>query len=119
MEMRLNLDDGKSFSGKSFGAHKEIQGEVVFNTGMSGYVETLTDPSYKGQILVLTYPLQGNYGVPQPPYESKNIQVQGLIVTHYSENPSHHAAARSLGEWLKDEGIPAIYGVDTRTLTRH
>ncbi len=119
MEMRLTLEDGKSFTGKSFGALKEVLGEVVFNTGMSGYVETLTDPSYKGQILVLTYPLQGNYGVPKPPYESKNIQVQGLIVTHYSDSPSHHAAARSLGKWLQDEGIPAISGVDTRNLTRH
>jgi len=119
MEMNLVLEDGKSFTGKPFGALKEVLGEVVFNTGMSGYVETLTDPSYKGQILVLTYPLQGNYGVPKPPYESKNIQVQGLIVTHYSENPSHHAAALSLGDWLKNEGIPGIYGVDTRRLTRH
>src|SRR5271156_4174969 len=111
MEMNLVLDDGKSFTGKSFGAQREVLGEVVFNTAMSGYVETLTDPSYKGQILVLTYPLQGNYGVPKPPFESKNIQVQGLIVTHYSENPSHHAAERSLGDWLKDEGIPGVYGV--------
>ena len=117
--MRLVLQDGQQYVGHSFGAQKQCQGEVVFNTGMSGYVETLTDPSYRGQILVLTYPLQGNYGVPQGPYEAPNIQVQGLVVCHYSHNPSHHASVKSLGDWLKAEGVPAIYGVDTRTLTRH
>src|ERR1700730_6951741 len=116
--MKLRLEDGTEMSAYAFGAAGSVGGEVVFNTGMSGYVETLTDPSYKGQILVLTYPLQGNYGVPKGPYESKNIQVQGLIVSHYSENPSHHAGVKSLGDWLKADGIPAIYGVDTRTLTR-
>lgn len=117
--MRLVLQDGQIFHGESFGAAKEVQGEVVFNTGMSGYVETLTDPSYRGQILVMTYPLQGNYGVPQGPYEAARIQVQGLVVSHYSSEPSHHASVKSLGEWLRAEGVPAIYGIDTRTLTRH
>lgn len=117
--MKLVLDDGKVFEGKSFGFNKEVQGEVVFNTGMTGYVETLTDPSYRGQILVLTYPIQGNYGVPKGPFESNKIQVQGLIVSHYSENPSHHAAIKSLGFWLKENKIPAICGVDTRFITRH
>ena len=115
---KLVLEDGKVFEGTSFGAYKEVEGEVVFNTGMSGYVETLTDPSYRGQILVLTYPLQGNYGVPKGPFESGKIQVQGLIVSHYSDIPNHHASTESLGEWLTREGIPAIFGIDTRSLTR-
>lgn len=116
--MKLVLDDGTTFHGRSFGAHIEVQGEVVFNTGMTGYVETLTDPSYCGQILVLTYPLQNNYGVPEGPYESQRIQVQGLVVSRYSDRHSHHAAVRSLGEWLVSHGVPAVQGVDTRMLTR-
>jgi carbamoyl-phosphate synthase small subunit len=116
--MKLVLDDGTQFEGQPFGADRNVRGEVVFNTGMTGYVETLTDPSYRGQILVLTYPLQGNYGVPTGPFESARIQVQGLVVTHYSDSPSHHASVRSLSDWLKAEGIPALCGVDTRTLTR-
>lgn len=123
---KLLLEDGTELLGKSFGAHRTVGGEVVFNTGMTGYVETLTDPSYRGQILVITYPLVGNYGVPRPreagtidpPYESDRIQVQGLVVQSYVGDWSHHAAARSLGQWLESEGIPAITGVDTRTLTR-
>jgi carbamoyl-phosphate synthase small subunit len=113
-------------TGARFGASRPVTGEVVFNTAMSGYVETLTDPSYKGQILVLTYPLVGNYGVPAPrapaslapPYESDRIQVQGLVVQSYVDAHSHHAATRSLGAWLRDEDVPAITGIDTRTLTR-
>ncbi|MBL8609326.1 MAG: glutamine-hydrolyzing carbamoyl-phosphate synthase small subunit [Myxococcales bacterium] len=116
--MRLLLADGSSIAGASFGADAEARGEVVFNTGLTGYVETLTDPSYRGQILVMTYPLQGNYGVPPGPYESDRIQVAGLVVTRHSARPSHHAAERTLGEWLRAEGVPAIEGVDTRTLTR-
>ena len=116
--MQLMLDDGLVLSGKSFGASKSVLGEVVFNTAMTGYVEALTDPSYKGQILVLTYPLQGNYGVPKSGFESKQIQVQGLVVSHYTEYPSHYTSMQSLGNWLKQEGIPAISGIDTRTLTR-
>lgn len=113
--------------GQAFGANNPVAGEVVFNTGMAGYVETLTDPSYRGQILVATYPLIGNYGVPAPrdaealaePYESDAIQVQALVVQHYIETYSHHSAARSLDQWLKSEGVPAVSGIDTRTLTRH
>lgn len=124
--MKLVLEDGTTLVGRSFGASRPVAGEVVFNTGMSGYVETLTDPSYRGQILVTTYPLIGNYGVPAPrdpksiarPYESGQIQVQGLVVQNYVEAYSHHAATRSLGEWLSSEGIPAITDIDTRTLTR-
>ncbi len=124
--MRLTLDDGTSLRGVSFGANRAVHGEVVFNTAMTGYVETLTDPSYRGQILVLTYPSIGNYGVPaarapqsiEGPYESAEIQVQGLVVQSYCEQHSHHAGLRSLGDWLKSQGIPAISGIDTRALTR-
>ena len=116
--MQLTLDDGLVLSGKSFGASKSVKGEVVFSTAMTGYVEALTDPSYKGQILVLTYPLQGNYGVPISGFESKQIQVQGLVVSHYTEYPSHYKSVQSLGSWLKQEGIPAICDLDTRSLTR-
>lgn len=123
---RLELEDGTAIQGVGFGASRVVGGEVVFNTGMAGYVESLTDPSYRGQILVLTYPLIGNYGVPADrapgsldgPFESSRIQVQGLIVQHYVGIPSHHASRRSLGRWLIDEGVPAITGIDTRTLTR-
>lgn len=124
--MKLILEDGTVLYGQAFGAANPVCGEVVFNTGMSGYVEALTDPSYRGQILVPTYPLMGNYGVPAPrsaesvdaPYESNRIQVQGLVVQNHIEEFSHHAATRSLGDWLKSEGVTAICGVDTRTLTR-
>lgn len=117
--MKLLLADGTQVAGSPFGADREVCGEVVFNTGMSGYVETMTDPSYRGQILVLTYPLQGNYGVPDGPFESPRIQVEGLVVTRYSARGSHHALSRSLGDWLRSQDVPAIEGVDTRTLTRH
>jgi carbamoyl-phosphate synthase small subunit len=120
----LTLADGRTFAGASFGADRKVEGEVVFCTGLSGYVETLTDPSYRGQILVLTYPLQGNYGVPGGPdalrsMESKRIQVLGLVVSRHCVGPSHHESQRSLGAWLRAEGVPAIEGVDTRALTKH
>src|SRR4051812_13389922 len=117
--MDLLLDDGTRVTGRSFGAQGSVKGEVVFNTGMSGYVEALTDPSYRGQILVLTYPLLGNYGVPPGPWESARPQIQGLVVTRHSTIASHHASKQSLGEWLKAHGVPALEGVDTRALTRH
>ena len=122
----LTLHDGTRVQGRAFGAAKPVRGEVVFNTSMAGYVEALTDPSYCGQILVLTYPLVGSYGVPPPrepgslhgPYESGRIQVQGLVVQNYVADYSHHAASRSLHEWLAAEGVPALTAVDTRSLTR-
>ncbi|MBL8341495.1 MAG: glutamine-hydrolyzing carbamoyl-phosphate synthase small subunit [Rubrivivax sp.] len=125
-EVVLRLEDGTEARGSSLGACRPVAGEVVFNTGMSGYVESLTDPSYRGQILVLTYPLVGNYGVPAPrpagslapPYEADRIQVQGLVVQNAVHAYSHHAAARSLGQWLAAEGVPGLTGIDTRTLTR-
>src|SRR5215470_2662152 len=123
---QLLLQDESAFAGRVFGFPKAIAGEVVFNTGMVGYPEALTDPSYRGQILVLTYPLIGNYGVPAPrrdgsidrPYESSRIQVQGLVVQNYVADFSHRDAVRSLGSWLEAEKVPGLSGIDTRTLTR-
>src|SRR6516162_7789238 len=120
--MKLLLEDGTEMSGRAFGAAGSVGGEVVFNTAMTGYVEVLTDPSYRGQILVLTYPLIGSYGVPAPrppgsldgPYESGRIQVQGLVVQSYVANCSHHSATRSLGAWLEAEDVPGITAIDTR-----
>ncbi len=118
MQGKLILSDGTVFLGKSFGADQSASGEVVFNTGMMGYPENLTDPSYFGQILVLTYPLVGNYGVPEPKFfESKKIQVKALIVQNYIEHPSHFESQKTLSIWLKQEGIPALMGIDTRALT--
>ena len=117
--MKLILEDGTVFEGKSFGAPVTADGEVVFNTGMVGYVESLSDPSYASQILVLSYPLVGNYGVPERKYfESSKIQTAGLIVAEYSEDYSHHSAQQSLAEWLIRSKVPAITGVDTRALTK-
>lgn len=118
MDGKLILSDGTEYTGELFGSEQSTSGEVVFNTGMVGYPESLTDPSYFGQILVLTYPLQGNYGVPsQAFWESKKIQVKGLIVQNYIDYPSHFESQKNLGDWLKEEGIPALTGIDTRELT--
>lgn len=124
--MKLLLEDGTELSGQSFGAVGAVAGEVVFNTAMTGYVEALTDPSYKGQILVFTQPLIGNYGVPpsrrpdslERPFESNRIQAQGVVVQNYVSAYSHHSASRSLGDWLAESGVPAITGIDTRRLTQ-
>lgn len=122
----LILEDGTKIKGKSFGSENAIAGEVVFNTAMTGYPESLTDPSYKGQILVLTYPLIGNYGVPEEIsendisifFESEKIQISGLVIANYSFESSHWNARKSLSEWLKEHSIPAVFDVDTRALTR-
>ncbi|KAI8991979.1 hypothetical protein BDF20DRAFT_909680 [Mycotypha africana] len=126
----LILQDGTSYQGVSFGAEKSISGECVFQTGMVGYPESLTDPSYRGQILVLTFPLIGNYGVPSrtamdellkdiPKYfESNEIHVAGLIVGNYAQDYSHYLADSSLSVWLKENNIPALYGIDTRAMTK-
>jgi len=117
MDKKLILKSGKEYKGRSFGADKSAAGELVFATGMVGYVESLTDPSYRGQILVMTYPLLGNYGVPDKSnWESDKIQVAGLIVSSYIDTPSHHASLKSLGKWLRDENIPALEIRDTRAL---
>lgn len=122
------LEDGSIFNGIGFGHPNEIVGEVVFNTGMVGYTETLTDPSYFGQILCMTYPLVGNYGVPSmetkdeyglPKYfESDKIQVKGLLIHNLSSVASHWSCIKTLDQWLNEEKIPGIYGIDTRELTK-
>ena len=126
-KVTLLLDDGTTFHGKSFGYSKPVAGEVVFNTAMMGYPESLTDPSYAGQLMTLTYPLVGNYGV--PPFtmepnglatfmESDKIYASAIIVSDYSEEYSHWNAVESLGDWLKREHVPGITGIDTRQLTK-
>lgn len=123
----LILSDGTVFHGRSFGYEKPVAGEVVFNTAMTGYPESLTDPSYAGQLMTLTYPLVGNYGV--PPFtieanglatfmESEKIHAEAIIVSDYSENYSHWNAVESLADWLKREQVPGITGIDTRELTK-
>jgi carbamoyl-phosphate synthase small subunit len=114
---RLVLEDGTVFRGASLGCPKSVAGEVVFNTGMVGYTEALTDPSYRGQIMVLTYPLVGNYGVPDA-FESPKIQASALVVSELAIEYSHCAALSSLPQWLNDEGIPCLAGIDTRALTK-
>jgi carbamoyl-phosphate synthase small subunit len=125
---RLVLEDGTVFEGKSFGYEGSTAGEVVFNTAMTGYPESLTDPSYEGQILVTTFPLQGNYGVPprgkdprgiSDNFEGDHIHCKALVVQDYSWNNSHWQSDRSLSEWLTEEKIPGIYDIDTRALTKH
>ena len=126
-DVTLVLSDGTKFHGKSFGSEKPVAGEVVFNTAMMGYPESLTDPSYAGQLMTLTYPLVGNYGV--PPFsiennglatfmESDKIYASAIMVSHYSEQYSHWNATESLADWLKREGVPGITGIDTRELTK-
>ena len=124
--IKLVLEDGTVFEGKSFGYHQSVAGEIVFNTAMTGYPESLTDPSYKGQILVATYPLIGNYGVPSDEkengipkfYESDQVHVSAFIVSEYSLEHSHWNADKSLGDWLKEQKVPGIFGIDTRALTK-
>jgi carbamoyl-phosphate synthase small subunit len=124
---QLILSDGTIFEGEAFGAAVDTDGEVVFNTGMAGYPESLTDPSYRGQILTFTYPLIGNYGVPSNEknewgfsknFESEDIHVRGIIVSQVSEDFSHHTAVSSLQNWMEHHGIPGITGIDTRALTK-
>ena len=114
----LVLEDGSVYEGHSFGAETTTYGEVVFDTGMTGYQEMLTDPSFAGQILVPTYPLIGNYGINESDFESRQIQVRGLTVREYCSQPSHWQSTRTLHEFLLAYGIPGISDVDTRALTR-
>ena len=126
MKATLILENGMEFPGFAFGSEAASAGEVVFNTAMTGYPESLTDPSYQGQILVATYPLVGNYGVPGAEaeldllkhYESEKIAVKGFIISDYSNEFSHWNAEQSLGDWMKSQNIPGIYGIDTRELTQ-
>lgn len=126
-DVTLILDDGSRFYGKSFGYDRPAAGEVVFNTAMTGYPESLTDPSYAGQLMTLTYPLVGNYGVPPFTFESNGlptfmesgkIHAEAIIVSDYSETYSHWNATESLADWLKREKIPGVTGIDTRALTK-
>ena len=125
-DVRLVLEDGSVFEGQSFGYRGSVAGEVVFYTGMTGYPESLTDPSYTGQILVPTFPMIGNYGVPEPQdagglhpfFESDRIQASGLVVADYAGLYSHWNAGRSLAEWLEASRVPGITGIDTRALTK-
>lgn len=125
LQPKLILEDGTELSGNHFGADLSAAGEVVFNTGMVGYPESLTDPSYSGQILVLTYPLIGNYGIPENDFsinveyfESERVQVTGLVVSEESLKYSHWQAIQNLSNWLKSANVPAISGIDTRRLTQ-
>jgi len=121
----LVLENGKIFVGKSFGAKLSNSGEVVFSTGMVGYGETMTDPSYRGQVLCFTYPLIGNYGVPKmtsenlvnSPFESRKVHLKGLVLGEYAKDYSHWRADRNLHQWMVEENVPGIYNIDTRTLT--
>ena len=123
---QLILEDGSEFTGYSFGYEGPAAGEIVFNTAMTGYPESLTDPSYRGQILVLTYPSIGNYGVPGKTledgmlefFESEHIHTTALIISDYSSKYNHWNAAMSLGDWLKEDKVPGLFGIDTRKLTK-
>ncbi len=117
LNAKLVLEDGTVVNGEGFGAETEVTGEIVFCTSMTGYQEALTDPSYAGQILLLTYPLVGNYGVNPDDYESEKIQVEGFLVREYCERPDHSESRQTLHEFLKGEGIPGLANLDTRALT--
>lgn len=116
---KLVFKDGTSFAGENFGANQSMAGEIVFATGMMGYPESLTDPSYKGQILVLTYPLVGNYGVPEKKlWESDRIMVSGVVVSQYIDTPSHFQSTKTLAAWFKEEKLPLLQIKDTRFLAQ-
>ena len=125
-QAKLTLEDGTVFIGKSFGSEKSVAGEVVFYTAMTGYPESLTDPSYTGQVLVSTYPMIGNYGVPVDAkengihkyYESHKLHISGLIISDYSFEFSHWNAQKSLSDWLKEYEVPGLFDIDTRALTK-
>lgn len=119
MQGKLILSDGTEIDGKSFGAPTGIAGEVVFATGMTGYPQAFTDPSFSGQILVLTYPIIGNYGVPDKSlWESERLQISGLIVSEYNDTPSHFESKQTLSQWLQKEKVPALVIKDTRYLAK-
>lgn len=116
-EAKLALEDGTILKGESFGFETTKTGEVVFATGMTGYVESLTDPSYKGQLLMNTYPLQGNYGISEKWFQSEGIKAEGFIVREESKHPSHAKSTKSISDFLSEYEIPGISGIDTRALT--
>src|SRR5512134_1550627 len=123
---KLALEDGTVFEGTTIGSSRPVCGEVVFNTGMAGYVEALTDPSFAGQILTFTYPLIGNYGVPKPEYvadrvianfESETVHAPGVVAGECAVLPSHYLSLHTISAWLDRERVPGIFGIDTRALT--
>lgn len=114
----LILENGEVFTGKSFGARREAVGEIVFTTGMTGYIETLTDPSYYGQIIVHTFPLIGNYGMISADFESKSVGASAVIVKDWCREPSNFRCEGNLDNYLKEQNIPGLYGIDTRALTK-
>ena len=115
---KIVLEDGEEYLGYSFGANKEAICEIVFNTSMVGYQEIVSDPSYTYQMVVMTYPLIGNYGITDDDFESRKISIGGLIVREYNDNPSNFRYTNTLSELLEENGVPGIYGLDTRKLTR-
>src|ERR687886_2945384 len=119
MKALLALEDGRIFEGESFGATGTRVGEICFNTAMTGYQEVLTDPSYRGQIVAMTYPLIGNYGINSLDQESRSPHVRGFVIEELTEMPSSWRAEMSLGEYLRHWDIPGVEGIDTRALTRH
>src|SRR5438270_13546064 len=119
MPALLALENGKYFEGESFGTTGTRIGEICFNTAMTGYQEVLTDPSYRGQIVAMTYPLIGNYGVNLLDQESRSPHVRGFVIEELSEAPSNWRSEMSLGEYLRQAEIPGVEGIDTRALTRH
>ncbi|MGH8605664.1 MAG: carbamoyl-phosphate synthase domain-containing protein, partial [Gammaproteobacteria bacterium] len=127
MIAKLVLEDGSVFLGEAFGSATSVAGEVVFNTGMVGYPECFTDPSYEGQIVVLTYPLIGNYGVPprgsgngelESNFESQRVHIAGLVVSEHSKDFNHWHSNSNLDAWLRANKVPALCGIDTRQLTQ-
>ncbi len=119
MQAKLVLQDGTTFEGEGFGDLKSSSGEVVFTTGMVGYDMSLTDPSYKGQILTFTYPLIGNWGIPQKKlWESEKVHVAGVVISDLTNKPNHHQSKQDLNSWLVQNNVPAIVGIDTRALTQ-
>ena len=116
-EAKIALEDGTVLKGEAFGHETTTVGELAFSTGMSGYTESLTDPSFKGQILMSTYPLEGNHGVSEDWYQSKTVQVEGFVVREVCKNVSQFGAQKTLDEFLKEFEVPGISGVDTRDLT--
>ena len=114
----LVLEDGTVWKGKGFGANAKVRGEVVFSTGMVGYTESITDPSFHGQILCQTYPLVGNYGVCYRNFESEKPKIEGYVISELCETPSHPSSEKSLDRWLEENGIPGISNIDTRSLTK-
>ncbi|TCK98419.1 carbamoyl-phosphate synthase small subunit [Natranaerovirga hydrolytica] len=118
MKINILLEDGTLLQGKSFGKEGTVYGEIVFNTGMTGYQEVLTDPSYSGQIVVMTYPLIGNYGINNEDFESDKIQVKAFVVKDYAKDPNHWQQVKTIDEYLKENNIMGVYDIDTRLLTK-